>query len=413
MSYVKMNEKRIDLVKAVREEFGKDRVTVTRRELQSIVDVEPRVHSWPTWLVNKDALKIERGLYHLPDNNGMYDGVGHKATVTSASATVTSSPETVTNTSATAAVMMAPSAIGVMDNQDSYVPEKFLGYVPYGNFNTVKDVIKSRIFYPMFITGLSGNGKTLMVKELCARLKREYVRANITIETDEDDLIGGFRLLNGETVWHDGPVVTAMKRGAILLLDEIDLASNKIMALQPVLEGSSIYLKKIGKWVHPAEGFNVIATANTKGQGSEDGRFIGTNVLNEAFLERFPVTIEQQYPTAKMEEKILTNEFSKHGKEDSEFGVNLVKWAGVIRKTFEEGGCDEIISTRRLVHIVNAFAIFDNKMKAIELTVNRFDTETKESFLDLYTKIDAGVEPESLTTSEEVDDDDQEEEDGF
>ena len=302
------------------------------------------------------------------------------------------------------AIGMAPSAMSVMEDQDSYIPEKFLGYVPWGNFNTVKDVVKSNIFYPMFITGLSGNGKTLMVKEVCAKLKREFIRANITVETDEDDLIGGFRLLNGETVWHDGPVVTAMKRGAVLLLDEIDLASNKIMALQPVLEGSSIYLKKIGKWVHPAEGFTVIATANTKGQGSDDGRFIGTNVLNEAFLERFPVTIEQSYPTAKMETKILDNELGKHGIEDAEFSSNLVKWADVIRKTFYEGGVDEIISTRRLVHIVGAFSIFKDKSKAIELTVNRFDIETKESFLDLYSKIDGGVDPDTLTGNQDNED---------
>jgi MoxR-like ATPase len=253
----------------------------------------------------------------------------------------------------------------------------------------------------MFITGLSGNGKTLMVQETCARLKREFVRANVTIETDEDDLIGGFRLLNGETVWHDGPVITAMKRGAVLLLDEIDLASNKIMCLQPVLEGSSIYIKKIGKWIHPADGFTVIATANTKGQGSDDGRFIGTNVLNEAFLERFPITLEQSYPGNKMEEKILTNEFAKSDKTEPELVTNLVRWADVIRKTFAEGGCDEIISTRRLVHIVNAYNIFEDKMTAIQLTVNRFDDETKESFLDLFTKIDAGVEIEETVATDD------------
>jgi len=248
---------------------------------------------------------------------------------------------------------------------------------------------------------------------VCAKLKREYIRANITVETDEDDLIGGFRLLNGETVWHDGPVVTAMKRGAVLLLDEIDLASNKIMALQPVLEGSSIYLKKIGKWIHPVEGFTVIATANTKGQGSDDGRFIGTNVLNEAFLERFPVTIEQSYPTNSMEQKIVNNEMSKHGIEDKVFAENLVKWADVIRKTFYEGGCDEVISTRRLVHIVGAFSIFKDKMTAIQLTVNRFDAETKESFLDLYTKIDAGVDVNSLGYNQNESEDDDEEEVDF
>ena len=253
-----------------------------------------------------------------------------------------------------------------------------------------------------------------MVKETCARLKREFVRANITVETDEDDLIGGFRLLNGETVWHDGPVVTAMKRGALLLLDEIDLASNKIMCLQPVLEGSSIYIKKIGKWVHPENGFNVIATANTKGQGSDDGRFIGTNIMNESFLERFPVTIEQSYPTSKMEEKILNNEFAKHDKVENEFSGNLVKWADVIRKTFYEGGVDEIISTRRLVHIVNAFAIFEDKMKAISMCISRFDSETKESFLDLYSKVDAGVSVEDIMSEKaeadiEDDNDDEEE----
>jgi len=217
-------------------------------------------------------------------------------------------------------------------------------------------------------------------------------------------------LINGETVWHDGPVVTAMKRGAVLLLDEIDLASNKIMALQPVLEGSSIYLKKIGKWIHPEPGFTVIATANTKGQGSDDGRFIGTNVLNEAFLERFPVTIEQSYPTAKMETKMLVNELAKHDLKDDSFVDNLIKWADVIRKTFMEGGCDEIISTRRLVHIIGAYSIFKDKMTAIQLTVNRFDTETKESFLDLYTKIDAGVDVTSINESSQDDDDDDGEE---
>jgi MoxR-like ATPase len=268
----------------------------------------------------------------------------------------------------------------------------------------VKQVIKSGIFYPIFITGMSGNGKTLMVKELCARLNKEFVRANVTIETDEDDLLGGFRLMNGETVWHDGPVVMAMKRGAILLLDEIDLASNKIMALQPILEGSSIYLKKIGKWVHPTPGFNVIATANTKGQGSDDGRYIGTNVMNESFLERFPVTVEQTYPTNKIEEKILVNELGKNDKVDAEFGQNLVKWADVIRKTFTDGGVDEIISTRRLVHIIGAYCIFNNKLKAIEMCVSRFDTETKDSFLDLYTKVDAGVSVEDIMASNTEDD---------
>ena len=398
---IKMSPKRVALVEAVRAIYGKNAESVTRKELQSIVDVEPRVHSWPTWLVNNVDLRLDRGLYILPEVNGVYnDKLGVLKTGKEVPVSEMITPEA----SALTTVSLATN-VEVQDEQDSYVPAKHSGYVTWGNFNTVRDVLKSRTFYPMFITGLSGNGKTLMVQENCARLKREFVRANITIETDEDDLIGGFRLLNGETVWHDGPVITAMKRGAVLLLDEIDLASNKIMCLQPVLEGSSIYIKKIGKWVHPADGFTVIATANTKGQGSDDGRFIGTNVLNEAFLERFPITLEQSYPGNKMEEKILTNEFSKSDKTEPELVTNLVRWADVIRKTFSEGGCDEIISTRRLVHIVNAYNIFNDKMTAIQLTVNRFDDETKESFLDLFTKIDDGVEIEetAATKDEEFD----------
>ena len=388
---IKMSAKRVALVKAVRAAYGEDRDVITRKELQSIVDVKPRVHSWPTWLVNNDDLRLDRGLYVLPENNGSYDDGSKEVPVA----------EMITPEASALATVSLATNVEVQDEQDSYVPAKHSGYVTWGNFSTVRDVLKSGTFYPMFITGLSGNGKTLMVQETCARLKREYVRANVTIETDEDDLIGGFRLLNGETVWHDGPVITAMKRGAVLLLDEIDLASNKIMCLQPILEGSSIYIKKIGKWVHPTDGFTVIATANTKGQGSDDGRFIGTNVLNEAFLERFPITLEQSYPGTKMEEKILTNEFAKSDKTEPELVTNLVRWADVIRKTFSEGGCDEIISTRRLVHIVNAYNIFEDKMTAIQLTVNRFDDETKESFLDLFTKIDAGVEIEENEETDE------------
>ncbi len=399
MKAISMNARKAEFVSQAREMLGEDRTTITRPEAR-LVRQELGIKNIPGWLIR---LKTNtRGEYWLPTVEGKYDMLDTPVTMEQLG--IPNRGDAVS-----ADIKMAPSALGVMEDQDSYVPTKFEGYVSWGNFNTVKDVVKSGIFYPMFITGLSGNGKTLMVKEVCAKLKREFIRANITIETDEDDLIGGFRLLNGETVWHDGPVVTAMKRGAVLLLDEIDLASNKIMALQPVLEGSSIYLKKIGKWVHPAKGFTVIATANTKGQGSDDGRFIGTNILNEAFLERFPVTIEQSYPTGKMESKMLVNELAKHDKVDDEFVGNLVKWADVIRKTFAEGGCDELISTRRLVHIIGAYSIFDNKMTAIQLTVNRFDTETKESFLDLYTKIDAGVDPEQLlmNSEEEVEDDEE------
>ena len=248
----------------------------------------------------------------------------------------------------------------------------------------------------MFITGLSGNGKTMGVTQACAEAKRELIRVNITIETDEDDLLGGYRLKDGQTVWQNGPVIEAMERGAILLLDEVDLASNKIMCLQPILEGSGVFVKKINKFVKPAQGFNVIATANTKGQGSDDGKFIGTNVLNEAFLERFPVTFEQKYPSVAIEKKILNNTLKASGKSDVKFIDKLTTWADVIRKTYFDGGVDEIISTRRLVHITQAYAIFDNKMKAIQMCTNRFDDDTKNSFVELYTKVDSGSSVEDI-----------------
>ena len=265
-------------------------------------------------------------------------------------------------------------------------------FVKFGSFNDLKKIISSKLFYPTFITGLSGNGKTFGVEQACAQLKRELIRVNITIETDEDDLIGGFRLVNGETVWHNGPVIEALERGAILLLDEIDLASNKILCLQSILEGTGVFLKKIGRTVRPAAGFNVIATANTKGKGSDDGRFIGTNVLNEAFLERFPVTFEQAYPAPAHEVKILNNVAESLGVKELDFTKRLVDWADIIRKTFYDGGVEEIISTRRLVHIIRAYAIFNKKDKAIQVCVNRFDEETKQSFLELYDKVDADVD---------------------
>jgi len=279
------------------------------------------------------------------------------------------------------------------------IPSKDDNYVPFGNFTDVKKIISSKIFYPTFITGLSGNGKTFSVEQACATLNRELIRVNITIETDEDDLIGGFRLVDGNTVWHNGPVVEALERGAVLLLDEVDLASNKILCLQSVLEGKGIFLKKIGKYVEPKAGFNIIATANTKGKGSDDGRFIGTNVLNEAFLERFALTFEQEYPTPATETKILLRVAASLGKHDEEFCTNLANWADIIRRTFKDGGIDEVISTRRLVHIMRAYAIWNNRMKAIKVCVNRFDEETKQSFIELYDKIDADVN----TTEEESD----------
>ena len=276
--------------------------------------------------------------------------------------------------------------------KENLIPEKDDTFVSFGSFSDVKKIISSRLFYPVFITGLSGNGKTFCVEQACAQLGREIIRVNITIETDEDDLIGGFRLVNGETVWHNGPVIEALERGAVLLLDEVDLASNKILCLQSILEGNGVFLKKIGKYVKPAVGFNVIATANTKGKGSDDGRFIGTNILNEAFLERFPITFEQSYPSAKVESDILRKVAEQLDCYDADFVERLVAWGEIIRKTFYDGGVDEIISTRRLVHIIRAFSIFKKRSKAIEVCVNRFDDETKSSFMELYAKIDATVE---------------------
>ena len=286
-----------------------------------------------------------------------------------------------------------PAALPAIEQ--NLIPAKDDSFVQFGNFSDVKKIIKSRLFYPTFITGLSGNGKTFSVEQSCAQLGRELIRVNITIETDEDDLIGGFRLVDGNTVWHNGPVIEALERGAVLLLDEIDLASNKILCLQSILEGKGVFLKKIGRWISPASGFNVIATANTKGKGSDDGRFIGTNVLNEAFLERFPVTFEQEYPTATIETKIL-NKLC----DDENFCKRLADWADIIRKTFYDGGIEEVISTRRLIHIVKAYSIFNDKAKAMQVCLNRFDDETKQSFMELYDKVDVDFQ----MPSENVDD---------
>ena len=297
------------------------------------------------------------------------------------------------------------SVVAYHNPTENLVPDKDPLYVPFGNFNDVFSIIKSGRYYPAFITGLSGNGKTFMVEQACAKAKREYFRVNITVETDEDDLLGHYALIDGNTVWQDGPVVKAMERGAILLLDEIDLASSKIMCLQPVLEGKGVYLKKVNRFVSPSVGFNVLATANTKGKGSEDGRFIGTNILNEAFLERFPITVEQEYPSMSVERKILDKVFASLDiTEYGDFAEKLVTWADIIRKTFYEGGIDEIIATRRLVHIVNAYAIFGDRKKAIEMCIARFDDDTKTSFLDLYSKCDSEVvvTEESTETVEEA-----------
>ena len=281
-------------------------------------------------------------------------------------------------------------AVNVLLNDVSVVPEIVKEYVPFGHFTDLNSILNSGLFFPVFLTGLSGNGKTMMVEQICAKLKRECYRVNVTIETDEDDLIGSNTLVDGNIVFREGPVLKAMRKGAVLLIDEIDLASNKIMCLQSILEGKGYLNKKTGEYVSPESGFTIVATANTKGKGSDDGRFIGTNVLNEAFLERFSITMEQEYPSNAIEKKILVKEFEKlEVKGAKDFATNLVTWADVIRKSFYEGAIDELISTRRLVHIAQAFKMFDNRMKAIEMCVARFDSETKATFLDLYTKVDA------------------------
>jgi MoxR-like ATPase len=292
------------------------------------------------------------------------------------------------------AAQAAPAAqakVQSVSSEEVYVPEKDATFVRWGYFSDVKKIIESGMFYPMYVAGLSGNGKTMMIEQACANAKREYVRVQITPETDEDDLIGGFRLLNGETVFAKGPVIKAMEAGAILLIDEIDRGSNKLMALQGVLEGKPVLIKKTGEVVRPTPGFNVIATANTKGQGDEAGRFISATIIDEAFLERFTVTLEQPYPSASVEKKIVKNHMGKFGASDDEFAEKLVNWGQAIRKTFEDGGVDDIISTRRLCHIVQTFSIFNDRKKAIELCVNRFDADTRAAFVDLYEKIDAEV----------------------
>jgi len=373
-----LNNKQREYVKYAYGLFNKD--VLTKKEL---IEANKKFGCKyaPQWLIKNKDYKVDKATFRLP-----LDGDIKKTEVVK-------STDNVIETKKEAAYIVS-SLTG------DIVPKKDATFVPFGNYPDIKSIIKSGKFYPVFVTGLSGNGKTMSIMQACAEARKECIRVNVTIETDEDDLLGGYRLKDGQTVWQNGPVIEAMERGALLLLDEIDLASNKIMCLQPILEGSGVFVKKINKFVKPKDGFNVVATANTKGQGSEDGKFIGTNILNEAFLERFPVTFEQRYPNAKTEEKILNNVLQATGKKDTNYVNKLVTWADVIRKTFFDGGVDEIISTRRLVHIVQAYSIFNNKVKAIELCTNRFDEDTKTSFVDLYTKVDAGATADEIIESQ-------------
>ena len=373
-----LNKNQVAFVKAAERLYGVGSV-LTRDNIQHVAREEDM--SFPFWFVTKSEYRSGRGQYQLPD-------IGTKPIVKQ------DEPELEMALSAQVLAFKQPKLI---DDSDVSIPTKYPDYVPFGFFKDLSNIIKSTQFYPVFITGLSGNGKTLMVEQVCAELKRECIRVNVSIETDESDLLGGPTLVNGNVVNRDGPVITAMKRGAILLIDEVDRGSNKLMCLQGILEGKPYFNKKSGELVQPKNGFNVVATANTKGKGSEEGRYL-SQILDDAFLERFPITVEQEYPDAKTEKKILSPLIA-----DAEFVENLCQWADVVRKSFEQGAVDEIISTRRLVHIAQAFKLFGDKMKAIELCVSRFDTETKTAFLDLYSKVDGKVEaPQQPEPSSEV-----------
>ncbi len=370
-------EKQNELVKIVFDKFG---ATMTNNEITETA--EELGYPFPHFLL-KTELRVGRGQYRSP----------------LATKVATKEPDAV------AAMAVSVNDFNVENEgfAENLVPKVDPLFVPFGNFATVKKILQSKLFYPIFVTGMSGNGKTFGVEQACAKVNREVIRVNLTTETDEDDLIGGFRLVKGETKFFKGPVIKAMEMGAVLLLDEIDLGNPaKIMCLQSILEGKGYFIKKTGEYVEPAKGFTAIATANTKGKGSDDGRFIGTNILNEAFLERFPITVEQEYPSPSIEKKILGRVFDSLDIKDDDFVSKLVDWADIIRKTFYDGGVDEIISTRRLVHVAKAFSIFGERMKAIDLCINRFDEDTKLSFADLYTKVDADAIPGG--SSVEVDD---------
>jgi MoxR-like ATPase len=400
-----LNEKQEKSLDAFRSFVGSDTFTKSDYTDFKVKAKELGVIS-PRFLIrNNTCERIDRGEYRFPSVNGATsestEDVNMTSLATNVSAARTETAEMVSN------VVEFPM------NTESYVPAKVNGYVKFGHYSDVKTIKKSGNFYPIFITGLSGNGKTMMIEQVHAELKKELFRVNITIETDEDDLIGHYALVDGRTVWQDGPVTLAMERGATLLLDEVDLASNKIMCLQPVLEGNPLLIKKEGRVVRPKSGFTVMATANTKGKGSEDGRFIGTNILNEAFLERFPITLEQEYPSISVEKKIVTKLMTNLGCLDEEYAGKLVDWADLIRKTFYDGGVDEIIATRRLVHIIHAFAIFKDRMKAIAMCVARFDDQTKDTFMDLYSKLDEKVSMPSEETEVSESNETEEKEENF
>jgi hypothetical protein len=411
-----LTKSNLKFVEIARGELGNEMTIISTQEIQMVVDKHDL--TWPWWLTRSDEYRVARGTFVFPFVDGTLPNTGG----------VTTSVKPVAQNPVQPSVIppvVSENVSGVETPATSFTLQKGSGgenkipsvrptYVPFGNFKDVHSIVKAGVFYPTFITGLSGNGKTEMVEQVCAKLQREFFRVNFTVETDEDDLIGGFRLINGETIWFDGPVVEAMRRGSILLLDEVDLASNKIMCLQSIMEGNGIYIKKINEFVEPEDGFNIFATANTKGKGDESGMFMFTGILNEAFLERFPITLEQDYPIAAIEKRILKKIAELNGEitdEVTSFIDCLVSWGNAIRKTFKEDSIDEIITTRRLVHIIRAFGIFGDKMDSIEKCIARFDDETKNAFLDMYMKIDETVSRKVEENEENKTEDEGEEKD--
>lgn len=386
----------------VREQFIKVAVATGKEilTLQELKDLcEDNDLKFPQWYAKDLNYRAGRGMYRVP-------------TDLSSNPAVVPAPVAAPTINVQAQVLKMPqdkishgnriaNVVTDLETED-LVPKPYKNYVPFGNYEDLVQIISSNKFFPIFITGHSGNGKTMSVEQACAKLKRKFVCVSMTPETDESDLLGNYVLINGQMEWRDGPVTVAARQGAVLCIDEIDYGAQNLSCLQRVLEGKPFLLKKKNESVVPAEGFTVIATANTKGKGSDDGRYMFTNVLNEAFLERFLNTYEQDWPPVTVEKKIIKKELTFHGRSDDEFADKLVTWADVIRKTFSEGAADEIISTRRLVHIAKTFSVFGNRLKAIELCLNRFDADTKASFLDLYTKVDAGAEANPVTPQPEV-----------
>ena len=348
---------------------------VTRKEV--IAYIKEKDYHMPGWLINGKQYRSGRGMINLD-----YFNLPVQTPTTQPIAPVAEALPALTSQ------VVQLKQKRMVTEVENLVPFKDDNYVPFGFYKDLDSIIKSKVFYPVFITGLTGNGKTTMVEQVCSKLKRECVRVNVSIETDEDDLVGGSTLIDGNVTFREGPVILAMRRGAVLLIDEIDRGSNKLMCIQGILEGKPYFNKKNGDVIHPAPGFTVIATANTKGQGSDSGKYIAAQILDEAFLERFPITVEQEYPTSTIERKIIINNMNELACVDEDFADKLVMWAEVIRKTYLEAAIDELISTRRLVHIVKAFSMFKDRQKAIELCINRFDSDTKNAFLDLYKKME-------------------------